>query len=222
MRGVGGAILPIRRRLRWRDGEGRVPRARARDHDEKRGAILHRAAIVFARDGYDRASMARLAAECGVSKALLYHYYASKEALLFDIIQNHLAALVDALHEADDPMLTPEQRLEALVAALLEAYRDADAEHKVQLGALGLLPEPEQERLKALERELVAIVARAVRALDPALFSGRPLLKPVTMSLFGMVNWAYMWFRDDGPIGRRDYARLATRLLISGVRGIEE
>ncbi len=62
-----------------------MARSRARDHDEKREAILHRAAIVFARDGYDRASMAGLAAEIGVSKALLYHYHASKEALLYDM-----------------------------------------------------------------------------------------------------------------------------------------
>lgn len=197
-----------------------MARSRAKDHDEKRGAILHRAAIVFARDGYDRASMARLAGECGVSKALLYHYYASKEALLFDILQNHLSALVEAVEEADDPTLPPEARLEALVGALLEAYRDADAEHKVQVDALRLLPDPEQDQLKALERRLVEIVARAVHALDPATFDGTPLLKPVTMSLFGMVNWAYMWFRDGGPLGRQDYARLASRLLVGGVRAL--
>ena len=197
-----------------------MARSRAKDHDEKREAILHRAASAFARDGYDRASMARLAAECGVSKALLYHYYASKEALLFDILQNHLSALVEALEEADDAALPPEQRLEALVAALLEAYRDADAEHKVQVDALRLLPDAEQERLKALERRMVAIVAEAVRALDPEAFDGRPLLKPVTMSLFGMVNWAYMWFRDGGVVSRSDYARLATQLLVGGVKGL--
>lgn len=197
-----------------------MARSRARDHDEKRGAILHRAAVVFARDGYDRASMARLAAECGVSKALLYHYYASKEALLFDVIETHLQALVDAVEEADDAGLAPQARLEALVGALLDAYRDADAEHKVQLGALRLLPQAEQERLKALERRLVAIFADAVRALDPAAFDGTPLLKPVTMSLFGMLNWAYMWFRDGGPVSRADYARLATKLLVGGVRDL--
>lgn len=197
-----------------------MARSRAKDHDEKREAILHRAASAFARDGYDRASMARLAAECGVSKALLYHYYASKEALLFDILQNHLSALVEALEEADDAALPPEARLAALVAALLEAYRDADAEHKVQVDALRLLPDAEQERLKALERRMVAIVADAVRALDPEAFDGKPLLKPVTMSLFGMVNWAYMWFRDGGAVSRSDYARLATQLLVGGVRGL--
>ena len=197
-----------------------MARTRAKDHDEKREAILHRAAVVFARDGYDRASMARLAGECGVSKALLYHYYASKEALLFDILQNHLQALVEAVEEANDLSLPPEPRLEALVAALLEAYRDADAEHKVQLGALSILPEDEQEQLKALERRLVVIFADAVRALDPAIFDGQPLLKPVTMSLFGMLNWVYMWFRDGGAVSRADYARLATRLLVGGVKSL--
>ena len=197
-----------------------MARSRARDHDEKRDAILHRAAVAFARDGYDRVSMATLAAESGVSKALLYHYHASKESLLFDVIETHLQALVDAVEAADTPTLPPEARLEALVGALLDAYRDADAEHKVQLGALQLLPEAEQARLKELERRLVAVFAEAVRALRPEAFEAGAMLKPVTMSLFGMLNWVYMWFREDGPMSRDDYARLATRLLVKGVDGI--
>lgn len=194
-----------------------MARSRALDHDEKRQAILHRAAIVFARDGYDRASMSRVAAECGVSKALLYHYHASKEALLFDILHSHLSALVEAVEDADDPSLAPEARLERLVAALLDAYRDADAEHRVQLGSLKVLPEAEQERLKALERRLVAIVAEAVRSFDPGRFDGTALLKPVTMSVFGMVNWVYLWFRDGGAVSREDYARIVTRLVAGGI-----
>ena len=197
-----------------------MARSRAKDHDDKREAMLHGAAIVFSRDGYDRASMAQLAGELGVSKGLLYHYYASKEALLFDIVQNHLAALAEVVEEADDPALDPQARLEALVVALLEAYRDADAEHRVQVEGMRILPEADQEKLKELERRLVALFAEAVRALDPDLFAGKPLIKPVTMSLFGMMNWAYMWFRDDGPMSRAEYARLATRLLLNGVRGL--
>lgn len=197
-----------------------MARTRAKDYDDKREAMLHRAATVFARDGYDRASMAQLATECGVSKALLYHYYASKEALLFDIIESHLQDLVAAVGEADDAGLAPEARLEALVAALLEAYRDADAEHKVQIAGLRLLPVEDQERLKALERELVALFAEAIRSLHPAIFADRPLIKPVTMSLFGMLNWFYMWFREDGPVSRADYARLTTQILVGGVKSL--
>lgn len=195
-----------------------MARSRAKDHDEKRGAILRQAAIVFARDGYDRASMARLAAECGVSKALLYHYYTSKETLLFDILQSHLAELVDVVEEADDPALDPHNRLERLVVALLEAYRDADDQHQVQLASLSLLPEAEQQELKSLERRLVAIFSQAIRDVEPALFEDKALLKPVTMSLFGMLNWVYMWFRDGGALSREGYGKLATRLLVGGLR----
>lgn len=197
-----------------------MARTRAKDYDDKRDAMLHQAAVVFARDGYDRASMAQLAAECGVSKALLYHYYASKEALLFAIVESHLSDLVDAVNQADDERLAPAERLEALVAALLDAYRDADAEHRVQIEGLRLLPEAEQEELKALERKLVRTFAGAIRDVDPDAFEGTVLLKPVTMSLFGMLNWFYMWHREDGPLNRQAYARLATALLVGGVRGL--
>ncbi len=197
-----------------------MARSRAKDYDDKRAALLHRAAGIFAREGFDRASMSRLAAECGVSKALLYHYYASKDALLFDIIETHLTILIEAVREADEEGLEPQARLHGLVAALLEAYRDADAEHRVQIEGLRLLSPDEQIKLKALERELVTIFADAIQALDPDAFEGKSLLKPVTMSLFGMLNWFYMWFRDDGAISRADYAKLATQLLVGGVRSL--
>jgi TetR/AcrR family transcriptional regulator len=198
-----------------------LARSRAKDYDEKREAMLHRAAIAFARDGYDRASMAGLAAECGVSKALLYHYYASKEALLSDVIRNHLEGLIEAVEAAGEGASGPQERLHALVAALLSAYRDADAEHRVQIEAMRLLPPAEQEELKALERRLVASFADAVRAVDPAAFEDRALLKPATMALFGMLNWFYMWFREGGGISREEYARLATDLFVGGVRALE-
>lgn len=197
-----------------------MARTRAKDYDDKRDAILHGAASIFARDGYDRASMSQLAGELGVSKALLYHYYASKEALLYDIIAAHLQDLVETVEEADDPAAPPETRLERLVIALLEAYRDADNEHRVQLSGLKLLPEEQQDELKALERRLVLVFAEAVRQINPSAFEGRPLLKPVTMSLFGMLNWFYMWFREGGSLSRDDYAKLATELLVNGVRAL--
>ena len=64
-----------------------MARPRSADHGIKRRAILDRSAALFARNGYDRTAMAEVAAACGVSKALLYHYYDSKDALLFDILR---------------------------------------------------------------------------------------------------------------------------------------
>ena len=111
-----------------------MPRGIAKDHDEKRAALRKGAAAYFAAHGYDRASMTGAARGCGVSKALIYHYYASKEALLFDILDTHLSDLVAVVEDASD------EGLPGLIRAILAAYEDADAEHKLQLDALSVLP----------------------------------------------------------------------------------
>ncbi len=70
-----------------------------------------------------------------------------------------------------------------------------------------------------LERNILTTMIRAVRRLNPALLAKDDvqLLKPVTMSLFGVLNWSYLWFREDGPLSRDDYARFVTRLFVEGV-----
>lgn len=70
-----------------------------------------------------------------VSKALLYHYYPGKDALIFAIIHTHLAEVDAAVEAADDEALADRDRLRKLVGAVLDVYRGADNEHIVQLNA---------------------------------------------------------------------------------------
>ena len=84
-----------------------MARTRAQDYEEKQRAILHTAAAVFAEQGMEKASMSQIAAHAQISKALLYHYYPSKGALIFAIIHIHLEALNSTIEAADDPSLPP-------------------------------------------------------------------------------------------------------------------
>jgi TetR/AcrR family transcriptional regulator len=196
-----------------------VARTRAADYEAKRVRLLRAAAPLFARHGYDRTSLAMIAVAAGVSKGLVYHYYADKDAVLADVIRRHLAALIEAVTAvAAADGRAPERRLADMATALLAAYRDADAEHQVQVAHLRLLPGPVQEELKAMERTLVALFAEALVAVEPRLGDDRGLLKPLTMSLFGMLNWAFLWFREDGPMRRAEYAALAARIVALGAR----
>ena len=197
-----------------------MARTRATDYDDKRRAILDRSAELFAEHGYDRASMSKIAEACGVSKANLYHYYKDKEALLFDVIRFHLEELLEVVEAADRPDLAADDRLRELVAALLEAYRDADAQHNVQINGMRLLPTGRQAELKAVERALVKSFSDAVAGVAPQL-KGTKLLKPVTMSLFGMINWHYLWFKSTGEVTRADYAALVSRLIVDGTRNLQ-
>lgn len=197
-----------------------MPRARASDFALKQRAILASAAAVFAEAGMDKASMARIAEQAQVSKALLYHYYPGKDALIFDIVRTHLLALDAAVAAAEDAALEPPRRLRHMVGAVLEIYRDADEAHKVQLNGAPLLPEAERAEIHAIERRIVWRFAAVLRQINPGLDGPKPLLMPVTMSLFGMLNWVYLWFREGGAISREDYAELATRLMLNGVEGL--
>jgi TetR/AcrR family transcriptional regulator len=196
-----------------------MARLRATNYDDKRRTILDRSAELFSEYGYDRASMSRIAEACGVSKANLYHYYKDKDALLFDVIHFHLEHLLRVVSDADRPALAPQARLHALAATLLEAYRDADAQHHVQINSLRFLSAERQTELKNMERELVRIFSDAVAGVAPQL-RGSPLLKAVTMSLFGMLNWHYLWFQEGGAVSRADYAELVARLITEGTRNL--
>jgi AcrR family transcriptional regulator len=197
-----------------------MARTRAVDFEEKQRGILRCAAAVFAEVGMEKASMAMIALRSNVSKALLYHYYPSKDALIFDIIRTHLTELDSAIAAADQPDAPSEKRLRLLVREVLENYRDADNEHKVQLNAGSSLSAEQAAEIRSIERRIVKRFSQVIRDINPGLEEHRPLLMPVTMSLFGMMNWAYMWFRPGGALTRDEYADIATTLVLEGIRAV--
>lgn len=197
-----------------------MARPRATDHFEKRAAILAQAADLFARHGYDRASLAMIAEAAHVSKPLVYHYWRDKEELLFDVLAQHLQQLVEVARAAADPERPARARLETLAFALLDAYRDADAVHRVQIACLSLLSPERQDALRSLERALVAEASAIIAEIHPHLAARRDLLKPLTMSFFAMLNWHYLWHREDGPLTRQDYARMVATLIAEGTPAV--
>ena len=104
---------------------------------------------------------------------------------------------------------------------MLEQYRGADNAHKVQLVGTAALSEEQRDKIQAVERRIVRHFSRVLRQIKPDLDKPeRPLLMPVTMSLFGMLNWVYMWFREGGIITREDYAQVATTLILEGIQAV--
>jgi AcrR family transcriptional regulator len=193
-----------------------MARTRANDYDKKRLGILSQSASLFAQHGFTGTSITMIAEACGVSKALMYHYYNSKDDVLFDLLADHLNHLIVAVEAASESAGDGKERLFAICTALLEAYRGADAEHQVQISSLKLLPQAQQSVLKELERQLVVIFSNAIAATLPTVADRPDVLKPLTMSLFGMLNWHYLWFRDGKGMTREAYARMAAGLVLAG------
>lgn len=193
----------------------------ARDHDSKRRHILQVAAAVFAREGIARASMNEVARACGISKATIYHYYPSKDDLLFDILDSYLSELRDRICGLELATLAPPDRLRRVTQDVLAAYDGMDHQHKIQSEGIPLLAPDKQETLRAYQRELVQVVADILRACAPeTLGRNKTLCRDATMSVFGMLNWFYMWAPEASAADRRRYGQTLADLALTGVGGL--
>ncbi|RMD89164.1 MAG: TetR/AcrR family transcriptional regulator [Alphaproteobacteria bacterium] len=199
-----------------------MARTIAPDHAEKRAAILKAAAHLFAREGYDRASMAALARACGISKANIYHYWGGKEALLFDVLDSHLSNLRARILSVEPDPADPEAALRRAVREILFAYKGMDDEHRLQANAMGALPEEQQAILRGYQRDMVRHMGRLIRdAVGEGLGADPVRLRGVTMSVFGMLNWFYMWNPGADDAARAAYADLVCDLTLRGAGAVQ-
>ena len=197
-----------------------MARSQAKDHDDKRKTILSAAAEVFASRGIVGASMNEVATACGISKANIYHYYPSKNDLVFDILNAYLETLRDRICSLDLNQ-PPAQPLHLITKEILLLYEGMDNEHKIQTEGLALLSAQQQTVLKNYQREMVAVMYEAVRASAPDTFDHQSAkCRQVTMSVFGMLNWFYMWQPKATKAQRIDYAATVVDLTLQGVAGL--
>jgi AcrR family transcriptional regulator len=93
-----------------------APAYRRMHNDERRALLLERATELFGEHGYDALSMAQIAREAKISKALLYHYFPSKHKLFEAALTAGALELRERVQP--DPALAPAEQ----VAATLDAF----------------------------------------------------------------------------------------------------
>lgn len=196
-----------------------MARPRAATYDDQREHILARAAEFFARQGYTATTMNQVAAACGVTKPTLYHYFADKQSLLLHIAAGHVARLEMLAAEVRALDLVPEARLRLLIERFMQAYADAQHHHRVLTEDVRFLPEVERQQVLTAERRVVDGFADAIVALRPEL-QGRQLHKPLTMLLFGMMNWTFTWLRPDGTLDHQALGAIVADLFCGGLGAV--
>src|SRR4051794_38276412 len=118
-----------------------MARTQAPDYEERRQAIIEKAAELYAERGFLGASLADLAEACDTSKSLIYHYFPSKEDILFEVMQSHIKSLVDAMEAVEMADAPAPEKLRTLTRAFMHLYLGAGARQKVLLNDLSRLPE---------------------------------------------------------------------------------
>lgn len=190
-----------------------MARPQSPDYDKRREAILEAAAHLYARRGFQGASIADLAKAAGTSKSLIYHYFPSKDDILYETMAAHLDALVAAAGEATRAG-TAETKLRALTHAFMRLYVGAEDSHKVLLNELDNLPPERRAELVAKQRRVIGTVEALVRELRGTEADALP----IAMLFFGMINWTHTWFRPGGALSADMLADMAVNMALNGVQ----
>src|SRR4029079_7202911 len=99
-----------------------MARTQAADYDDRKLGIVEAAAALYASRGFNGASVADLAERCKTSKSLIYHYYQSKEDILFDVMISHVRALYEAARVAVSGEDAAAEKLRRLAHAFMGLY----------------------------------------------------------------------------------------------------
>ena len=191
-----------------------MPRVRSDDYETKSNAIMDCAAVLFAKAGYPSAKMQDIAVACGATKSMLYHYYPTKDDLLFAMLKEHLERVIQGVEESIAGKGQPRDRLMTMVQTYTQKSSQSRRRHVVAMQDVKYLPKPKQAPLLELQRRVTDRVADLLRELNPGL--PEETYKPYTMMLLGMLNWTDTWYRPAGPMKPQELCDRISRLFLKG------
>jgi AcrR family transcriptional regulator len=173
--------------------------------DERRRQLLERGAELFTSHPYEKLSMSRIAREVGISKALLYHYFPSKQAYFEETLNTWAEQLRERTDT--DPDLPPVEQLTSSLDAFLSLIEENAVTYRnLMRSAAGV----------AEIRELIEEVRRkTARRILEGLFPGE---EPSPKARTAVSGW--LWFMDGACLNwieHRDIERGELRDLLLGV-----
>jgi TetR/AcrR family transcriptional regulator len=196
-----------------------MARGRASNYDDQRAMILARAAHLFAHRGYPGTSMSEIAEATGLSKATLYHYFDDKYRMLVDIAEGHVSHLERLVVEVHDLGLPPAEHMRMLIERIIADYAGATDAHHVLTSDVRFLEPVDRRRVLDKERRVVEGFADVIAAWRPEQ-QRAALTKPLTMLLFGMINWMFTWMRPGGTLSHDQLATIVADLFFGGVPAV--
>ena len=186
--------------------------------EERRQEIVTTSAELFDDAGYSSTTMEDISRAVGIAKPTLYHYFEGKEEILFSIHEEFIDLLIRRHEQRLGRALSPEHLLLEVMADILELMESHRGHVRVFFEHYRELP--------ALHRETIRVKRDNYEAMIEDIFAGgieanvfritNPKL--ATLAMFGMCNWAYQWYRAEGPVGPEDLALRLWRIFMNGAR----
>jgi AcrR family transcriptional regulator len=184
--------------------------------DRRLAKVLHYAARIFCEKGYEGASMRDLSRAAGMSLAGLYHYFDSKEELLYLIQKHTFQTIIERAQERLKDAKGAEQRVRIFIENHLEYFLANKDAMKVLTHEDETLKNGRGAEIRAIKREYYRIclgLLEDLRQEKGLQFSGRLAV----LGLFGMINWIYTWHNPRVDLNAKELAEEMSNMFLRGV-----
>jgi AcrR family transcriptional regulator len=186
--------------------------------DRRLSKILDHATAVFYEKGYEGASMRDLSRVTRLSLAGLYYYFESKEELLYLIQKHYFTVVVERLQKHLENITDPEARVRAFILNHFEYFLAENYK------ATKVLSKEDDVLAGNLSTEVTALKRRYYRScadLVEALKQEKGLefnTRVAVLSLFGMMNWIYTWYKPQVDPEAGALARQVGDIFLAGIK----
>jgi AcrR family transcriptional regulator len=179
--------------------------------------IVEVAAELFAKNGYRATSLNDVATILNVSKPALYYHFKNKHEILKSIFDEIMQIyLLNAKNVYDRGNLTSDKKLTQLIeshAMIVMNYKnlstifftEKNELEKLALDELNIKIGQYEQYFKTVINQ--GIDEKVIRLIPTKLF---------VMGIFGMTNWIYYWYEEDGTLSKEQIAKLYSSLLQNG------
>src|SRR5215831_13836076 len=199
------------RKLRQAD-RGRI----VGDYGQRLATVLEHAARIFCEKGYEGASMRDLSRATGMSLAGLYHYFESKEELLYLIQKHTFRTIIDNVRGRLEGASDPEERIRIFIKNHVEYFLANKEAMRVLTHEDETLKNGRGTEVRAIKREYYRICLGLVEDFQQEQgleFSGRLAV----LSLFGMINWIYTWHNPRVDADAASLSRQMGDIFLHGI-----
>jgi AcrR family transcriptional regulator len=187
--------------------------------DRKLDEILRQAAAVFSARGYHHASIRDISRATGTSLAGLYYYFSSKEELLYLIQRHAFETILSEARSALGPLRDPVDRLRTFIHLHLNYFINHPNEMTVLTHEDGSLEDHWRREVHAIKKSYFELCLSQVEALKQASKLKRLNSRVAVLSLFGMMNWIYTWYRPRIDPDASTMARQMSEIFLRGICG---
>ena len=181
--------------------------------------LLDAAVELFAEKGFDATSVQEVVARAAVTKGAMYHYFRSKDDLLYAIYHGLISRQLADLDRILSAGLPPAHALRAIVVDVIATTTDRIHAAAVFAQEMHKLADEPMAALRAQRRRyhegVRDLIARGQAGGD---FARTASAETVTLMIFGIVNQLPQWYQPGGPMSPRQLADEIVNFVLAGLR----